>query len=74
MGLIQLSDVAILEAMAQEIVDRNPVQLDQYLSGKDRVLAFFIGLVMKETKGQANPQMASDLMKKILDSKKDISE
>ena len=50
----------------------NPTQVDQYLSGKDRVFGFCVGLMMKETKGQANPQIANDIMKKILDSKKGI--
>jgi aspartyl-tRNA(Asn)/glutamyl-tRNA(Gln) amidotransferase subunit B len=71
LGLVQISDTTALEDIANKIVASNPTQVEQYLSGKDRVFGFFVGLMMKETKGQANPQIANDLMKKILDSKKE---
>lgn len=74
MGLVQVSDSVTLEAVAKKIVDSNPEQVQQYLSGKDRVFGFFVGLMMKETKGQANPQIANDLMKKILDGLKGLEE
>ena len=72
LGLVQISDTIALEDMAQKIVSANPSQVEQYLSGKDRVFGFFVGLMMKETKGQANPKTANDIIKKILDSKKGI--
>ena len=71
LGLVQISDLSALEEVAIRIVEANPTQVEQYLSGKDRVFGFFVGLMMKETKGQANPQIANDIMKKILDSKKE---
>jgi aspartyl-tRNA(Asn)/glutamyl-tRNA(Gln) amidotransferase subunit B len=70
LGLVQISDSSELMEVAKKIVESNPTQVEQYLSGKDRVFGFFVGLMMKETKGQANPQIANDIMKKILDSKK----
>ncbi|MGZ3809303.1 MAG: Asp-tRNA(Asn)/Glu-tRNA(Gln) amidotransferase subunit GatB [Bacteriovorax sp.] len=70
LGLVQISDTSALEEVAKKIIEANPTQVEQYLSGKDRVFGFFVGLMMKETKGQANPQIANDIMKKILDSKK----
>ena len=72
LGLVQISDTIALEDMAQKIVSANPSQVEQYLSGKDRIFGFFVGLMMKETKGQANPKTANDIIKKILDSKKGI--
>jgi aspartyl-tRNA(Asn)/glutamyl-tRNA(Gln) amidotransferase subunit B len=72
LGLVQISDTIALEDIAQKIVSANPSQVEQYLSGKDRVFGFFVGLMMKETKGQANPKTANDIIKKILDSKKGI--
>lgn len=71
LGLVQISDTGALEEVARKIVDANPTQVEQFLSGKDRVFGFFVGLMMKETKGQANPQVANDIMKKVLDSKKE---
>ena len=71
LGLVQISDLSSLEEVAIKIVSANPTQVEQYLSGKDRVFGFFVGLMMKETKGQANPQIANDIMKKILDGKKE---
>lgn len=68
MGLVQISDLDSLEKIAQKIVAANPEQVQQFLSGKDRVFGFFVGLMMKETKGQANPQIANDLMKKTLEN------
>jgi aspartyl-tRNA(Asn)/glutamyl-tRNA(Gln) amidotransferase subunit B len=44
----------------------NPKQLAEFRSGKTRVLGFFVGQVMKETKGQANPQVVNDLLQKKL--------
>jgi aspartyl-tRNA(Asn)/glutamyl-tRNA(Gln) amidotransferase subunit B len=44
----------------------NPKQLEEYRSGKTRVLGFFVGQVMKETKGQANPQIVNELLQKKL--------
>ena len=72
LGLVQISDTTVLENVAQKIVAANPTQVEQYLSGKDRVFGFFVGYMMKETMGQANPQIANDIMKKILDSKRGI--
>ncbi len=70
LGLVQISDTEALIEVAKKIVDSNPTQVEQYLSGKDRVFGFFVGLMMKETKGQANPQIANDIMKEILESRK----
>jgi aspartyl-tRNA(Asn)/glutamyl-tRNA(Gln) amidotransferase subunit B len=66
MGLIQVSDEASLGAVIDKILAANPKQLDEYRSGKTRVMGFFVGLVMKETKGQANPSVVNDLLQKKL--------
>ncbi|KAK3586182.1 hypothetical protein CHS0354_013132 [Potamilus streckersoni] len=54
-GLRQVSDVGELEAVCRRIMADNPSQLAEYKSGKDKLFGFFVGLVMKETKGKANP-------------------
>jgi aspartyl-tRNA(Asn)/glutamyl-tRNA(Gln) amidotransferase subunit B len=65
-GLGQISDVGELEILIARIVADNPGPAEDYRQGKERVLGFFVGQVMKETKGQANPQVVNDLLKKHL--------
>jgi len=66
LGLAQVSDEASLAAIIERIVAANPKQLAEFRSGKTRVLGFFVGQVMKETKGQPNPQVVNDLLQKTL--------
>jgi aspartyl-tRNA(Asn)/glutamyl-tRNA(Gln) amidotransferase subunit B len=66
MGLVQVSDEASLGAAIDKIMTANPKQLAEYRSGRTQVLGFFVGQVMKETKGQANPQIVNELLKKKL--------
>ncbi len=65
-GLQQISDVGELEAMVDKVIVENPKQVEQYLSGKDKVFGFFVGNVMKLTKGKANPAQVNELLKKKL--------
>jgi aspartyl-tRNA(Asn)/glutamyl-tRNA(Gln) amidotransferase subunit B len=66
-GLVQISDPAALEAVVKKIVEANPSEVAGYKAGKTKLLGFFVGQVMKETKGQANPGLVNDLVKKHLD-------
>jgi aspartyl-tRNA(Asn)/glutamyl-tRNA(Gln) amidotransferase subunit B len=66
LGLVQISDTSQLEEMAKKIVDANPGEVEKYKAGKDRVFGFFVGQVMKETKGQANPGMVAKILKEII--------
>jgi aspartyl-tRNA(Asn)/glutamyl-tRNA(Gln) amidotransferase subunit B len=61
-GLKQVSDTGELEAVIDKIIAVNPGPVDQYKSGKTNVLGFFVGQVMKETKGQANPGIVNKLL------------
>lgn len=70
LGLVQISDTSALKELAEKLVAAHPTQTEQYLSGKDRLFGFFVGLVMKETKGQANPQVANDVMLEVLNKLK----
>ena len=65
-GLQQISDVGELEAIVNQVVSENPKQVEQYLSGKDKVFGFFVGKVMQATKGKANPKQVNELLKKKL--------
>lgn len=63
----QITDTAALEKIIDEVIAANPKQLEQYRSGKKTLLGFFVGQVMKATKGQANPQLVNELLGKKLE-------
>jgi aspartyl-tRNA(Asn)/glutamyl-tRNA(Gln) amidotransferase subunit B len=65
-GLKQITDSGAIEATIEEILAANPVQVEQYRSGKDKLFGFFVGQVMKATKGKANPQQVNELLKSKL--------
>lgn len=66
-GLEQISDSSVLEPIVDALIDANPENVEKYRSGKTNVFGFFVGQVMKETRGQANPQIVNELLKKKLD-------
>ncbi|MCZ6566259.1 MAG: Asp-tRNA(Asn)/Glu-tRNA(Gln) amidotransferase subunit GatB [Gammaproteobacteria bacterium] len=65
-GLKQITDSSEIEALVEQVVVNNPGQVEQYRSGKDKVFGFFVGQVMKLSKGKANPQQVNDLLKNKL--------
>ncbi|MCD6256426.1 MAG: Asp-tRNA(Asn)/Glu-tRNA(Gln) amidotransferase subunit GatB [Deltaproteobacteria bacterium] len=66
-GLVQITDETALRGMAKGILDRYPNQVKEYKGGKKKLLGFFIGQIMKETKGKANPQLVNKIFKELLD-------
>jgi aspartyl-tRNA(Asn)/glutamyl-tRNA(Gln) amidotransferase subunit B len=64
----QLTDTAAIEKIIDEVIAANPRQLEQYRAGKKTVIGFFVGQVMKASKGQANPALVNDLLAKKLES------
>jgi len=64
----QITDTAALKKLADEVIASNPKQLEQYRSGKTSLLGFFVGQVMKASKGQASPQMVNEILAKKLNS------
>jgi aspartyl-tRNA(Asn)/glutamyl-tRNA(Gln) amidotransferase subunit B len=66
-GLAQVSDEDALRELASAIMDANPGQVDTYRSGKTTLLGWFVGQLMKQTKGQANPQIAQALLRELLE-------
>ena len=61
-----MSDPAELEAICRRIVDANPKQTTSYRAGKTALLGFFVGQVMKETKGSANPALVNEILVRLL--------
>ena len=66
-GLSQISDEGALKEVVQTIVNSNPEQVSAYKAGKIQLFGFFVGQIMKETKGRANPKTVNDLLKEFLD-------
>jgi len=64
----QISDTGAIEAMIDEVIAANPKQVEQYRGGKKTVSAFFVGQVMRLSKGQANPALLNELVVKKLDA------
>jgi len=62
----QLTDSSVIEKIIDEVIAANPKQVEHYHSGKATLLGFFVGQVMKASKGQANPQMVNELVAKKL--------
>ena len=71
-GLKQVSDSGALESMVDEVIANNPAQVEQYRAADDgkrkKLSGFFVGQIMKASKGQANPQMLNELLSRKLDS------
>jgi len=65
-GLKQITDTGAIETIIDKIIADNPGQVEQYRSGKDKVFAFFVGQVMKEMQGKANPAEVNKMLKEKL--------
>lgn len=68
LGLKQVSDEGALEGVAREVIDANPDAVADYKNGKESAIKFLVGQMMAKTKGAANPQVAQEILKKILDA------
>jgi len=68
-GLTQVSDESILAAQIDQILAANPDKVADYRAGREKLLQFFVGQVMRATQGKANPQMLNELLKKKLSEK-----
>ncbi len=62
-GLVQVSDEGLIDSIVDEVIAANPKQLEQYRAGKEALFGFFVGQVMKASKGKANPKVVNDRLK-----------
>ncbi|MFA0782933.1 Asp-tRNA(Asn)/Glu-tRNA(Gln) amidotransferase subunit GatB [Fervidibacter sacchari] len=69
-GLVQITDEEALRQIVEEVIAANPKAVQEFLSGNEKVLGFFVGQVMKATKGKANPQLANKLVREALERAK----
>jgi aspartyl-tRNA(Asn)/glutamyl-tRNA(Gln) amidotransferase subunit B len=65
-GLVQISDAGEIEKIVDEVIAKHPKEVERFKTGEEKLLGFFVGHVMKLTKGKANPQMVNELLKKKL--------
>ncbi len=65
-GLKQVTDTGAIEKVIDEVMAKNPKQLEDYRSGKDKLFGFFVGQVMKISQGKANPDQVNELLKRKL--------
>ncbi|WP_025209617.1 Asp-tRNA(Asn)/Glu-tRNA(Gln) amidotransferase subunit GatB [Hippea sp. KM1] len=61
-GLVQITDKAQIEAIVDEVIKANPKAVEQYKGGKKNTIGFFVGQVMKKTKGKANPKIVNEIL------------
>ncbi len=65
-GLTQISDTGAIEKAVEEVIAKSPKEVERFKAGDEKLMGFFVGQVMKATKGKANPQMVNELLKKKL--------
>jgi aspartyl-tRNA(Asn)/glutamyl-tRNA(Gln) amidotransferase subunit B len=66
-GLVQISDTGALEEAVRAVLEAHPDQVAQYRAGNEKVLGFFVGQVMRATRGKANPHMVNELLGRLLE-------
>jgi aspartyl-tRNA(Asn)/glutamyl-tRNA(Gln) amidotransferase subunit B len=69
-GLAQISDTSAIEAIVTKVLDANPAEVEKYLGGKETVLGFLVGQVMRESRGKANPNAVQEIMRRHLAERK----
>ena len=66
-GLKQIKDNSVIIGIIDEVLKTNPNQVEEFKKGKEKLMSFFIGQVMKASKGQANPTLVNELLKEKLE-------
>jgi len=69
-GLEQISDDDAIAAAAAEVLDAHPDEVAKYLAGKDKLMTFFVGQLMKATRGKANPKIAAEILGRLLEERR----
>jgi aspartyl-tRNA(Asn)/glutamyl-tRNA(Gln) amidotransferase subunit B len=62
-GLLQVTDASAIESVIEEVLQANPSEVEQYRAGKQKLLGYFVGEVMKKTRGKANPQLVNEILR-----------
>ncbi|MEZ4549312.1 MAG: hypothetical protein R2874_02245 [Desulfobacterales bacterium] len=67
-GLVQVTDASAIESVVDQVISANPSEVEKFKAGNAKLMGFFVGQVMRETKGKANPQMVNQLLKRNWDN------
>ena len=67
-GLIQVADISAIEDVVSRVLDNNPEEVSDYKNGKVKLFGFFVGQIMKETRGKANPKIVNEILREMLDT------
>jgi len=70
-GLLQIRDEGMIREAAARVIEENPDALAKYLDGREKLLQFFMGELMKATRGKASPELAGRILKKLLDARRE---
>jgi aspartyl-tRNA(Asn)/glutamyl-tRNA(Gln) amidotransferase subunit B len=70
-GTVQISDTGEIDKAIDEVIAKHPKEVDRFRSGEEKLIGFFVGQIMKLTKGKANPQIVNELLKKNFHLNKD---
>lgn len=65
-GLVQIADEGALEEVVKKVLSASPKEVERYKNGETKLIGFFVGQIMKETKGKANPKIVNELLTKLL--------
>ena len=66
-GLVQMTDIAQIRAIIEEVLKNNPDKITDYKNGKTKLMGYFVGEVMKKTQGKANPKMVNEILREKLE-------
>ena len=66
-GLVQITDTDALDHVVAEIISNNPEEVEAYKNGRTKLMGFFVGQVMKKTRGKANPKLVNEILKQKLE-------
>ncbi|AJG41378.1 glutamyl-tRNA amidotransferase [Thermotoga sp. RQ7] len=66
-GLVQINDERLIEELVRKAMEQNPKAVEDYKAGKKKAAGFFVGFVMRETKGKANPELTNKIVQKLLE-------
>ena len=66
-GLAQVTDAGAIEDEVRRVIEANPSQVAQYKGGKESLIGYFVGQVMKATQGAANPKAVNEILRRLLD-------
>ena len=69
-GLAQVSDESALQQVVEEVLQKNPKEVEKFLGGKEQIIGFFVGQVMRATRGRANPKVVNQLLRQALEKRK----